>query len=266
MGTPLLAGRDFTPSDTVSAPHVAIVNETAARQFFPGKNPIGQTYRDPASGKRPEIVQQIVGVVKDTKYLSLREKPRAVAYVPMAQNPVPFQWYEVRFSGPLAELLAQVKNAAHAADPRLGLYFRLLSTQIDDTLLRDQLLARLASVFGVLALTLASFGLYGVVSYAVARRRSEIGIRMALGSSQGRVVWVMLRETAGLLCVGIPLGLAATLVCARFVRSMLFGLTPTDPATLGGACFLLPAVALVAAYLPALRAGRIDPLSALRNE
>jgi putative ABC transport system permease protein len=266
MGTPLLAGREFVPSDSINSPHVAIVNETAARQFFPGKNPIGQTYRDPAFGKRPEIVQQIVGVVKDTKYLSLKEKPRSVAYVPMAQNSVPFPWYELRFSGPIADLIARVKDVTRATDPRLGLYFRQLSMQIDDSLLQEQLLARLASVFGGLALILATVGLYGVVSYSVSRRRSEIGVRMALGSSQGRVVWLILRETAGLLCVAIPLGLAAALVCARFVRSMLFGLTPTDPTTFAGVSFLLLAVAGVAAYLPARRAARIDPLSALRNE
>jgi ABC-type antimicrobial peptide transport system permease subunit len=158
------------------------------------------------------------------------------------------------------------KEAARAADPRIGLDFRLLATQIDDSLLQERLVARLASIFGVLALILASLGLYGVMAYAVTRRRSEIGIRMALGSSPGAVVRLILGETAGLLGAGIVVGLGGALVCGRFVRAMLFGLTPTDPVTLGSACLVLVAVATIAAYLPARQAVRIDPLAALREE
>jgi ABC-type antimicrobial peptide transport system permease subunit len=208
-------------------------------------------------------------VVKDAKYRLLRDPAPPTIYIPITQNPMPFQVngiYELRFAGPLAGLTARVKETVRAADQRIALQFQLLSTQIDDSLLQDRLLARLASFFGVLALVLASIGLYGVVAYAATRRRAEIGIRMALGATRGGVIWLVLRETAALLLVGIPLGLAATLAAARLVRTMLFGLTPTDPSTLAGAIALLLLVAAVAGYVPARHAARVDPLAALREE
>ena len=239
MGTKLLAGRDFTNHDTQHAPRVALLNETAARRFFPGIDPIGQTYREPAFEKRPEIVAQFVGVVQDAKYVNLRRDPPPTIYIPMAQNPEVFAWCEVRYAGPVADLISRVEEGVRATDPRIGLDFRLFSTQISESVLQERLVARLTSVFGVLALGLASIGLYGLVAYAVTRRRSEIGVRMALGASPGAVVRLMLRETAGLLGAGVSLGLLSAVVGGRFVRSMLFGLAPTDPLTLGGACLVL---------------------------
>ena len=158
------------------------------------------------------IQVQVVGVVQDARYRGLREAPPPTIYLPFQQNPQPFRAtpiYELRFAGPLADLTARVKETVRAADPHIGLDLRLLTTQIEDSLLQDRLLARLASFFGLLALVLASIGLYGVVAYAAARRRSEIGIRMALGATRGGVIWLVLRENAALLGAGIPLGLAA---------------------------------------------------------
>ena len=268
MATPLLAGRDFTSRDTAASPPVAIVNEAAAGMLYRGANPLGRLFRHHPFIPT-DIAVQVVGVVKDAKYRLLRDQPPPTIYLPVTQNPTPLPAkaiFELRFLGPLADLTARVAEAVRATDPRIGLDFQLLSTQIDDSLLQDRLVARLASFFGILALALASIGLYGVVAYAAARRRSEIGIRMALGATRGAVIWLVLRENAGLLAAGIPLGLAATLAAARLVRTMLFGLTPTDPMTIGAAVGILLAVAALAGYLPARRAAGADPLTALREE
>ena len=268
MGTRLVAGRDFDSGDSGSGPLVALVNETAARRLYPGANPVGETYGDKAFS-HAEVRVQVVGVVEDAKYRTLRDQPPPTIYLPMTQNPAPFAGngtYELRFGGPLADLVARVKEAVRAADPRIALDFRLLSTQIDDSLLQERLVARLASFFGVLALVLASIGLYGVVAYGATRRRTEIGIRMALGATRGGVVWLVLRETAALLLVGILLGLGGALAGAGLVRRMLFGLTPGDPATVAGAIGLLLVVAAAAGYFPARQAAHADPLAALREE
>jgi predicted permease len=268
MGTPLLAGRDFTDADRAGAPFVALVNETAASRLFPGVDPIGQVYSD-LSPDRERIAVQVVGLVKDAKYRSLREEPRPTIYIPIAQPNVDFQvngFYEVRFAGPLSDVTQRVRAAFHDADPRIGLQLQLLTTQIDDSLLKERLVARLSSFFGVLALLLVSIGLYGVVAYSVMRRRNEIGVRMALGATRGGVVRLVLRETVVLLAIGIPLGLAAAFACGRLVRSMLFALTPGDPPTLAGACVLLVFVGLAGALIPARRAALLDPLVTLREE
>jgi predicted permease len=268
MGTSLLAGRDFTDADSAGAPFVAMVNETAASRLFPGVDPIGQVYSDMSPDHR-RITVQVVGLVKDAKYRSLREEPRATIYIPIAQPNVPFQVngiYEARFAGPLSDVTQRVRAAFHDTDPRIGLQFQLLTTQIDDSLLKERLVARLSSFFGILGLLLASIGIYGVVAYSVMRRRNEIGIRMALGATRGGVVRLVMRETIALLAIGIPLGLAAAFACGRLVRSMLFALTPGDTTTLAAACLLLLLVSLAGAFIPARRAARLDPLVTLREE
>jgi predicted permease len=271
LGTPLLAGRDFTDRDTKTSPLVAIVNEAAARKLFPGTNSIGRIYHDEAPGAHgtKQLLVEIVGLAKDAKYRRLRDEMPPTIYLPISQNPAPFSvigTYELHFAGSSIDLVTGVKKVLGTIDPRLSVEFHLLSTQVTDSLLQEKLLATLAGFFGALALLLASVGLYGVVAYAVTRRRNEIGIRMALGAARGSVLWLVLRELAVLLLVGVILGLSASLACTRFVGAMLYGLTPGDPSTLASACLLLLAVAGMAAYFPARSATRVDPLTALRDE
>ena len=268
MGTALLSGRDFTADDTAKAPQVAVVNETAAAALFPGVNPVGRIYRD-RSMDHTEWTVQVVGVVKDARYRRLRDQPPPTIYVPITQNPSPFQVngiYELRFSGPVADLAARVKEAVHETDPRISLLLQLLTTQVDDSLLRERLVARLASFFGALALVLAAIGLYGVVAYSASHRRAEIGIRMALGATRQGVMWLVLRETAALLFVGVVSGLAASMGAGRLARALLYGLTPTDPPTVAAAIAALLLTAGCAGYLPARQASLADPLASLREE
>jgi len=272
LGTPLLAGRDFTTYDTKTSPPVAIVNEVAARELFPGANPIGRIYHDevpPGEKSAKQVLVGIIGLAKNAKYRRLREDIPPTIYMPISQNPVPFSvvgTYEVHFAGSSSSLIANVKNALRSIDPRLTFEFHLLSAQVSDSLLQEKLLATLAGFFGLLALLLASVGLYGVVAYSVTRRRSEIGIRMALGAARQSVLWLVLRELAAVLLVGVILGLSVALACTRLVGSMLYGLAPNDPSTLVGACLLLLVVAAAAGYFPARSATRLDPLAALRDE
>jgi predicted permease len=270
MSTPLLRGRDVAETDTPTSPHVALLNETAARRYFPGVDAIGRIYYDSPFGPvRKEFPVEVIGIVKDAKYRSLRAGAPPTIYLPITQRPTPDSGtgtFEVRFAGASPAIVKAVKDAALATDPRISLEFRLLSTQISGALMRERLVATLATFFGLLALVLASAGLYGVVAYTAARRRGEMAIRMALGATRAGVLSLILRDLASLLLVGIPLGLAAAWACARLVRSMLFGLSPSDPATFAGASLLLLAVAALAAFIPARRAARQDPLVALREE
>jgi predicted permease len=270
LHTPLLRGRDFAASDTRQSPHVAILNQTAAREFFPGVDPVGKVYYDATFERvRQEFTVQIVGVAGDAKYRTLRDAPPATIYLPMAQNPQPMPvtgTYELRFAGSPSSIVSGVKEAARATDPRISLEFHFLSAQIAAALMQERLVAILASFFGVLALILASAGLYGVVAYGASRRRNEMAIRLALGATRAGVLQLMLRDLAVLVLIGVPLGLGASLACAKLVRSMLFGVAPGDPATLAGASAILVLVAGIAGYLPARRAARLDPVVTLREE
>ncbi|HWD00775.1 MAG TPA: ABC transporter permease [Candidatus Sulfopaludibacter sp.] len=270
MRTPLLRGRDVAAGDRANSPHVAILNETAAREYFPGVDPVGKFYYDEAFQQgAKEFPVQVIGLVKDAKYRTLRDAAPPTIYLPITQTPTPeseIGIFELRYEGSSAGVIAGMKEAAREADPRISLEFRSLATQVSNSLLQERLVATLAACFGLLALVLASAGLYGVVSYAAARRRNEMAIRMALGSSRGGVLGLMLRDLASLVAIGIPLGLAAAWGCARLLHTMLWGLTPGDPATMAGAAGLLSGMALVAGYLPARRAARQDPMASLREE
>lgn len=268
MQTSLLAGRGFTDRDTASSQHVAVVNETFVRKYLGGVNPIGRTLRTDPEPKYPETEYEIVGVVKDAKYAALREEIPPITFAPALQYPNPGHWANVfiRSSAPLPGVITAVKKRISELHPEIGMDFRVFQTQIRDGLMRERLLAALSGFFGGLAALLAMIGLYGVISYLVVRRRNEIGIRMALGASRWSVVGIIMREAVIVLTIGIALGIAVSLVVTRSASSLLFGLQPHDPLTLIGASALLICVAVLASFLPAQRASRVDPMEALRYE
>ncbi len=268
---PLLVGRDFDDRDTLTAPKVAIVNETFARRFLNGANPLGRTFRMEVKQGDPGLVFQIVGLVRDTKYYDLREEFAPVAYVAASQDTSPSTFEQVLIRSnvelpSLPGLMAAVKRTVEAANPKASFHFHVFKTQIHESLLRERLMAVLSGFFGLLAALLATIGLYGVISYTVTRRRHEIGIRMALGADRNRIVRMVLREAAILVVIGLAVGTTLALALARTASALLFELKPHDPATFALAAGLLAAVAVAASYLPARRASRVDPMVALRDE
>jgi putative ABC transport system permease protein len=268
MGIDLVAGRDFNAHDTTESPKVAIVNQTVSQKFFGGQNPIGKRYRTENGNKMSDWVE-IVGVMKDTKYGTLREETLPTAYVPASQNAKPREsiTFEVRAAaGAPTVLISAVKSAIAQVNRDVSLQFKTLAVQVDESLARERLLATLSGFFGGLALMLAMIGLYGVMSYNVARRRNEIGIRMALGAEQARVLRMVLGEVAILISIGLAIGLGTAIGTTRFVESFLYGMKPNDPWTLSLAAGVLALVAVLAGFLPARRASRLDPMSALRDE
>jgi predicted permease len=268
LGIALLAGRYFNDRDTATSPKVAIVNESFARQMPSGADPIGKTFRTVTEPHYPETLYQIVGVVKNTKYNQLKDEFKPIAFVPAAQSPSGYALGTIliRSNAPLAGLTSAVKRAVGEISPDIGIEFHAFKTMIRERLLPEQLMAMLAGFFGFLAAVLATVGLYGVMSYMVARRQNEIGIRMALGADRMGVMRLVLREAATLLAIGLAVGTALALAAGAAARSMLFGLRPYDPLTLALAVALLAAVTLAASYLPALRAAKLDPMTALRDE
>jgi putative ABC transport system permease protein len=268
LGTGFLAGRDFNSHDTLHSPQVAIVNETLASKFFPGQNPLGRRYRRDDGDKLSESVE-IVGVVKDAKYRSLREQVPPTAYLPSSQGAFYGQraTFELRVAaGAPTALIPGVKSAIAEVNRDISLQFTTLAMQVNESLTRERLLATLSGFFGALALLLATIGLYGVMSYNVARRRNEIGIRMALGAEQRRVLSMVLREVGVLIGIGLAIGVGAALATTRLLESFLYGIKSTDTLTLSLAAAVLALVAAIAGYLPARRASRLDPMAALREE
>jgi len=267
MGMQLLAGREFDQRDRSGSTVVAVVNQTLATKFFHG-NPIGKTYRTRGAGSTPNPPVEIIGIVQDAKYRSLREDTLPTAYLAMTQTAKPgnFVVYVVRAQGAAADLIPSVKTALEQSHRDVVISFRTLAVQVAESLGRERLLATLSGFFGGLALLLASIGLYGVMSYNVARRRGEIGIRMALGAEQGRVLRMVLREVAVVVGAGLILGAAAAVGTTQFVASFLYGLNARDPLTIVLAAVVLAGVAAPAGYLPARRASRLDPMVALREE
>jgi predicted permease len=268
IGTPFVAGRDFNERDTVSSTPVAIVNQEFSAKFFGGENPIGKQFRVLVGPGEPEQLYQVVGMVRNTKYASLRESFKPIAYLADSQNKEPGLGgnFIVSAAGPLGPLEAALKSVVLEQGPQTSIEFRNYHSEIWQSLLRERLMATLSGFFGVLAVVLATVGLYGVISYMVARRRSEIGIRMALGANRGNVVKLILREAGLLLAVGLAVGTGLAIAGGRTASSLLFGLKPTDPVVIGLSVTLLATVALVASFLPAVRAARLDPMSALREE
>ncbi|HSK11155.1 MAG TPA: ABC transporter permease, partial [Vicinamibacterales bacterium] len=272
-GTRLLGGRDVSGRDRQGAPPVALVNETFARKFLGGGSPIGRTVRQEGRpGKEPPSLE-VVGLVEDAVYLSLREPVPPTMYLPLGQMDTAdgvgasSVSLSVRAAGGSpGSLVRPVLAAVSGVDRNLSLTARTLAEQVDASLIQERLLATLSGFFGALALLLAGVGLYGVTSYGVNRRRSEIGIRMALGAEPGAVVRMVLRQVAMLVGAGVLAGGLASLWAARYAGTLLYGLEPRDPATLTSSAVVLLAVGALAGWLPARRAARIDPARVLRDE
>ena len=268
MRTPRLEGRDFDGRDTLHAPAVAIVNQAFANKFFPGVSPLGKTFRNGDNLDQPHPLIEIVGLVKNAKYNDLREDFSPVAYFPLAQDDQPGSDARmlVRSTLGVGSLMEEVKAAIAQANPAIDLQFTVFADQIQDGLLRERLLAMLSEFFGGLAALLATIGLYGVISYMVARRAGEIGVRMALGATRRDIVAMVMREAGTLLAAGLAVGAVLSLFAARAAAALLYGLKPDDPLTLIASAVILSAAAAGASFLPAQRAARLDPIAALREE
>jgi predicted permease len=265
---PMVAGRDFNQSDRIQSPRAAIVNEAFARLLGLGENPIGMRFRREATPTSPEEVNEIVGLVRDTKYNRIRRPAGAIAYLAIAQDKDADNSMQVlvRSKLPMETVEAAIRRTMQEVSSGISFNFAGLQDQIRQSLLAERLLATLSGFFGALAVVLAMIGLYGVMSYTVAERTSEIGIRMALGAQRADVTAMILRKAATLLMAGLAVGAGLSLAVASAASALLFGLKPRDPATLAIAAAVLAAVALGASYLPARRAAALDPIASLKDE
>jgi predicted permease len=261
----LLSGRPFTKRDTRDRPAVAIVNEAFAERHFANQNPVGRHLSATVRGERRAL--EVVGVARNTNAAGLRAAPPPTVYVPYAQLTGDFPTtLTVRAAGSLGQVSSAITQELQSRLPGPLVEVRPLSTQVEATIVRERMMATLASGFGALALILSSVGLYGLLAYGVAQRTRELGIRLALGAQRGRVVALVLKGGARLVVIGVAAGLPAAWAASGWVESMLFGLAPTDPVALGGAVLVLTAAAQLAGYIPARRASRADPLAALRHD
>jgi predicted permease len=264
MEIALTRGRVFSERDNLPAPKVAIINEAAVRKFFPNEDPLGKRF-----GNSPETSNQIevIGVVKDIMYSALREPPPATMYVPYVQSPVGAMAYIVRTASDPSLAMGSIREAVRQVDDNVPIMDMSTQTdQIERRFAQERVFAKAYALFGGLAVLVASIGLFGLMSYSVTRRTNEIGIRMALGAQRQSVLQMVMRESLILVAVGIAIGVIAALASGRFVASLLFGLTPTDTTTSAVAIALMLCVSAFAGYLPARRAARVDPMTALRHE
>ncbi|MGB6870777.1 MAG: FtsX-like permease family protein, partial [Acidobacteriaceae bacterium] len=270
MGTPLEEGRDVAASDVLSSRPVTVINRTMAEKYWPGQDPVGKQV---GVGLVRIPLRTIIGVVADTKQTSLREPPAPEMYVPCTQNEIK-TWpsmqtmqYALRLRGSAAGIAAAVRQAVDGVDPALPVA-RLteLETMVDASMSADRFALLLLSAFGLLALVLASVGMFGVISYTVLQRTAEIGVRMALGAGRGQILGMVLRQGGALALTGIGIGLAGAWMTTRLMAGFLYGVRPGDPETLVAVAVLLLGVALAACWVPARRAMQVDPMIALRAE
>ena len=268
MGIGLLAGREFNDRDRVNSEKVAIVNEEFARKYFHGVNPVGHTFHLEQGAGQPEPLFQIVGFVRNTKYYDLKENFKPLGFFPVAQDDHPGSGTSIvlRIAGVPGPIIKSVKTAISGVSSSISVQVKPMSEQLNDSLRGERAMAILSGAFGSLAALLATLGLYGVMSYMIARRRKEIGIRMALGADRRRVVQLVLKEAILLLVIGLAMGVALSLWAAQVAEKLLFGVQPRDAVSLGGAVILLSAIAMLAGYIPARRAAADDPMSAVRVE
>jgi putative ABC transport system permease protein len=269
METPVLAGRDFDGNDTATSPKVAIVNESFVKKFLNGaKDAVGKQFRLWEPPGKPEPYYSVVGVVKDAVYNDMHEPSAPVMYFPRTQveKPGTDATFLIRSQLGMAGLLNSLKNTIAGVNPEIDIQFKVLRTQIRESLVQDELMATLCGFFGALAVLLAAIGLYGVISYTVAQRINDIGVRMALGAQRSSVIGLILGEVAVLIAIGVVVGAGLTLAGSKAASSLLFGLKPRDPLTLVLAIVILAAIGFGASFIPARRATRVDPMVALRYE
>jgi predicted permease len=266
---PLLAGRNFTRADLETSSGVAVVNQTFSRRFFPHLNPIGRTFRMDLPPQKPF---EVVGLIEDLKYYSLREGTQAIVLLPTNQLPAEpmvfgnHETIELRTAIPPSALVAPVRAAVAEVSSAIPLEFHTLAQQVNDSLIQERMLALLSGFFGVLALLLAMIGLYGTFSYLVTQRQREFGVRMALGAAPVAILGLVMRDIIAVLAGGMVAGVLISLAATRVLQQMLFGLGPRDATTMFLAAGVLTAVALLAGYLPARRAMKVEPMVALRYE
>jgi predicted permease len=268
MGIPVVRGRGFNQNDTAASTRVAVVNQTFVRKLLGGADPIGQTLRTGAEPNYPSTVYEIVGVIPDTQYNDLRGATPPMTFAPASQFPAQGPWTSMLIHSNMAPAAtsATIKRRLAARHPDVIMEFSDFQKDIRDQLTPERLMAMLSGFFGLLAALLAMAGIYGVISFLVARRRNEIGIRLALGAEHGQIIAMVMREAGRLLLIGLLAGAAISLLAGRSARALLFGLTPYDPPTLVAAALLLALIAAAASFLPARRASKLDPMVALRDE
>jgi ABC-type antimicrobial peptide transport system permease subunit len=264
MKIPLLEGRDFSPLDIKENSKVAIVNRRFAEHFFKGASAVGK-HLGRGVGPKVKLDVEIIGVVADSLYEGPREGVRRQVFVP--------NWgrggavFYVRALTGSSSAYNIIRNEVRQLDSSMPVYqMKTVEAQLDQTLLTDRLIALLSAGFGFLATLLASVGLYGVMAFVVARRRKELGIRLALGAQPGGVIWLVMREVLVLLAIGLAVGVPAALLLGRYVSTQLYGIKPDDPLIAGSTVILLAVVSAAAGLIPAHRASRIDPILALRYE
>ena len=264
MRIPVLKGRTFTDSESPNAQPIAVVNKTFAERVFKTDDPIGRRFKMSGRPGAPEF--EIVGLVADAVYTNLRDEIPPTVYLSYLQEPVNAMTFEVKTSGDPLDLVPSIRHAVSELDANVPLFdIRTQSMQVQHSLRRERLFAGLAAMLGTIALLLSAIGLYGLMAASVTRRTAEIGIRMALGAERRTVGWMVLRQSLSLVAAGLAIGIPAALMSTHTVESLLFGLSPSDPAVLVFAALILTLVSAVAAYIPARRAARVDPVVALRN-
>jgi len=264
LGLPLRSGRGFSPQDTLTSPKVAVINETMQRRFFPNESAIGHHFgrsNDPAHGGDVEII----GVVKDAKYVGLGERKRMAAYQPYTQQVQKFSNFSVRYSGDKAPIIAAIRQSLTEINPNILLpNVYSLEDQVAGSIATQSLIAKLSAFFGILAVFLACLGIYGLMSYSVLRRTNEIGIRLALGAQTPALLWMILRESIILLAIGLAAGLPIAYASTGILTKLLYQLSPTDPTTFIACAIIVAVMTVAAAWLPARRATKVDPIVALR--